>query len=69
MIPQTVDTLLTIEGAQSARAWHARLPNGRAVLAFRPEESAPLILEPGAKARARLTVCDFSRALVLVEEE
>lgn len=69
MIPQTVDTTLTITGAQSARTWHARLPNGRAVLAFRPEEAPAPALEPGQQVPARLTVCDFSRALILTGEE
>ena len=69
MIPQTVETRLTIEAAHSARTWQARLPNGRPVLAFRPEEVPPLELPPGAQPRALLTVCDFSRALVLAEDE
>lgn len=69
MIPQTVDTTLTITRMQSDRTWHAQLPNGRAVLAFRPTESAPLILEPGSQVAARLTVCDFSRALILTGDE
>lgn len=69
MIPQTVETRLTIDAVHSARTWQARLPNGRPVLAFRPDEAPPLELAPGAQPRALLTVCDFSRALVLAEGE
>ncbi len=66
MIPETVDTIVTIQDQHCPRTWHAALPNGRAVLAFRPEEEAPILLEPGTKVPARLTVADFSRALLLV---
>lgn len=69
MIPQTVETRVTIDVALSSRTWRAHLPNGRPVLAFRPEDAPPLELAAGAQPRALLTVCDFSRALVLAEEE
>lgn len=64
-IPETVDTLVTIQQVHSERTWHATLPNGRPVLAFREEEAAIITLEPGAQVLARLTVADFSRAQLL----
>ncbi|MCW0216876.1 MAG: hypothetical protein OJI67_01015 [Prosthecobacter sp.] len=66
MIPETVDTVVTIQTPHSDRTWHAALPNGRLVLAFRPEEVEPIELEVGTQVPARLTVYDFSRALLLV---
>lgn len=66
MIPETVETLVTIQSQHCPRTWHALLPNGRPVMAFRPEEEAPITLEIGAKLPARLTVADFSRAQLLV---
>lgn len=69
MIPLTVDTTLDIISPQTERTWHARLPNGRPVLAFRPTDSPILELAVGARVPARLTVGDFSRALILTKEE
>lgn len=66
MIPETVDTTVTIRQQHSPRTWHATLPNGCPVMAFRPEESEPVELETGAQVPARLTVADFSRALILL---
>ncbi len=69
MIPQTLETRITIDASRCGRTWQARLPNGRPVLAFRPEGARSLELAPGQQVRALLTVCDFSRALVLAEDE
>lgn len=66
MIPETVDATVTILSQHCPRTWHATLPNGRQVMAFRPEELEPIPLEVGAQITARLTVADFSRALLLV---
>lgn len=66
MIPETVETTVTIRQPHCPRTWHAELPNGRVVMAFRPEEAELITLEPGTKVPTRLTVADFSRALLLV---
>lgn len=66
MIPETVDTTVTLQSQHSDRTWHATLPNGRPILAFRPEEAEPVSLELGTQVPARLTVADFSRAQMLV---
>ncbi|TDU69396.1 hypothetical protein EI77_03049 [Prosthecobacter fusiformis] len=66
MIPETVETTVTIQSQHCARTWHASLPNGRSVMAFRSEEDAPILLDPGTQVPARLTVADFSRAELLV---
>lgn len=65
-IPETVETTVTIRSPHCPRTWHATLPNGREVLAFRPEEEEPILLDSGTQVPARLTVADFSRALLLV---
>lgn len=66
MIPETVDTLVTIVRPHTPRTWQATLPNGRPVIAFRPEDAALLELAAGEQVPARLTVADFSRALILL---
>lgn len=66
MIPETVETTVTIQAQHSERTWYATLPNGRSILAFRHEEEAVISLEVGQQVPARLTVADFSRALLLV---
>lgn len=68
MIPETVDTTVTIRSKHSERTWHALLPNGRPVLAFRPTDTALVTLQEGQQVPARLTVADFSRALLLLGE-
>ncbi len=66
MIPEYVETTVIITQPHSERTWHATLPNGRPVLAFR-DEGEPLIeLVPGQSVAVQMTVSDFSRALVLV---
>jgi len=66
MIPETVETTVIIQSQHCPRTWHASLPNGHVVIAFRPEEAELITLEPGIQAPVRLTVSDFSRALLLV---
>jgi hypothetical protein len=63
-IPETVDGQVTILAQHSHRTWHATLPNGKEVIAFINEEDPPLTLEIGAKVPVRMTVSDFSRALI-----
>jgi hypothetical protein len=63
-IPETVDGQVTILAQHSHRTWHAKLPNGKEVIAFINEEDPPLTLEIGAKVPVRMTVSDFSRALI-----
>jgi hypothetical protein len=63
-IPETVEGLVTIQSAHSHRTWHATLPNGKAVIAFIHEEDPPLTLAAGDRVPVRLTVSDFSRALI-----
>lgn len=65
MIPEYVETEVIIESAHSPRTWHAMLPNGKRVMAFVEEEAGAPTLEPGARVRVRLSVSDFSRALLL----
>ena len=65
MILETVETDIVIRQNHSPRTWHASLPNGKLVIAFVPESQQPPALEAGAKVRARLTVTDFSRALII----
>lgn len=65
MIPSTVTTELILVQPQSGRIWSARLPNGRPVTAFRPQDEPPLDLRPGGRALAILSVCDFSQARLL----
>lgn len=63
-IPETVDGQVTILAQHSHRTWHATLPNGKEVIAFIDEDAPPLTLEIGAKVPVRMTVSDFSRALI-----
>ncbi|MEN3941953.1 hypothetical protein WJU23_11710 [Prosthecobacter sp. SYSU 5D2] len=66
MIPETVETTVTIQSQHCPRTWHAALPNGCVVMAFRSEDVPEIQLEPGSKVPVRLTVADFSRAELLV---
>lgn len=62
MIPVTVITEVTIQDRHCPRSWHATLPNGRKVIAFRTQHEPTLELSPGDKAQAELSVGDFSQA-------
>ena len=65
MIPVTVASEVTILSQHSARTWHATLPNGKPVMAFRTQHEETLHLEPGQKAAVELSVADFSQAHLL----
>lgn len=69
MIPETVETIVTIRSQHTERTWQAQLPNGRPVMAFRPTDTELVILQEGQQVPARLTVADFSRALLLIAED
>jgi hypothetical protein len=62
-----VETTLTVQRMIRPRIYRALLPNGKEITAFVPPKEAERIgpLAVGAKVRARLTVEDFSSALVL----
>ncbi|MBV6500053.1 MAG: hypothetical protein CJBNEKGG_02520 [Prosthecobacter sp.] len=62
MIPVTVITEVIIQERHCPRSWHATLPNGRKVIAFRTQHEPTLQLSPGDKAQAELSVGDFSQA-------
>ena len=65
MIPETVPTQVTILRQHTERAWHATLPNGRAVIAFRANDEPTVALSPGDLAAVELRVGDFSQAHIL----
>lgn len=65
MIPITVPAEVTILSQHSDRTWHATLPNGKHVIAFRTPDEPTLPLQPGDRAPAELSVGDFSQAHVL----
>ncbi len=65
MIPVTVPTLVTILRQHTERAWHATLPNGRAVIAFRNHDEPTVTLAPGDRVAVELQVGDFSQAHIL----
>ncbi|MDZ4287377.1 MAG: hypothetical protein U0984_05435 [Prosthecobacter sp.] len=68
-IPEFVETEIVIRSVHSHRTWHAALPNGKIVIAFVEEGGPATTLEPGARVRARLSVGDFSRAEIVLENE
>ncbi len=65
MIPEIVETEVVIREAHTHRTWHATLPNGKIIIAFVDEGEPDRTLPNGTTVRARLTVGDFSRALIL----
>jgi hypothetical protein len=62
MIPSQVHTHVTLIEPHDERTWHAKLPNGKAVIAFRFQHESKLVLKPGERVPASLSVCDFSQA-------
>jgi len=66
MIPDTVPAEVTILSQHSDRTWHATLPNGKAVIAFRTPDESTLTLAPGERAPVELSVSDFSRAHLVI---
>ncbi len=66
MIPVTVPSTVTILGQHNDRTWHATLPNGKKVIAFRTLDEATLPLAIGDLAHVELNVGDFSQAHVLL---
>jgi hypothetical protein len=65
MIPVTVPTHVTILRQHTERAWHATLPNGRAVIAFRNHDEPTVTLMPGDRVAVELQVGDFSQAHIV----
>jgi hypothetical protein len=67
LIPDTVETAVTVTAVLSDRAAMVTLPNGREVFAYVGSTGLPATppLMPGAVLRARLFVADFSRAELL----
>jgi hypothetical protein len=65
MIPETVQTQVTIVSQHTERAWHATLANGRAVIAFRANDEPTVVLSPGDLTAVELRVTDFSQAHIL----
>lgn len=65
MIPETVVTQVKIQHQHTDRAWHATLPNGRNVIAFRDVDEPALALSAGQYACAELRVTDFSQAHII----
>lgn len=65
MIPETVQTQVTILSQHTDRAWHASLPNGRAVIAFRANDEPTVQLSSGNVIAVELRVTDFSQAHIL----
>jgi hypothetical protein len=62
MIPETVETTVTIQSQHCPRTWRATLANGCVVMAFRSEDLPEIQLELGSQVPVRMTVADFSRA-------
>jgi len=65
MIPEYVETLVTVKSQHTHRTWHATLPNGKEIIAFVDEGLPALTLAAGQQVRVQITVSDFSRALIL----
>ncbi len=62
MIPSQVYTHVTLMSPHDERTWHAQLPNGKPVIAFRLQHESRLALQAGDVVPASLSVCDFSQA-------
>lgn len=62
MIPTQVHTRVTLLRPHDERTWHAELPNGKTIIAFRLQHESKLNLNPGDSVPASLSVCDFSQA-------
>ena len=62
-----IETTAVIQSGINERTWHATLPNGKMILAFRrpkQAQSAPE-LHPGDKVTVSLSLLDFSKGEVV----
>lgn len=62
--PERIPASVVIEEVLTDRTWHARLPNGKQILAFARPRSPQRTLNVGDRIEVWMTVEDFSRGEV-----
>lgn len=68
IIPDKIETIVTVREVLTARTCHAALANGKIIFGFLAREVADLPLVEGLRVRVQMNVADFSRGEILAVE-
>ncbi len=64
-----IETVVEVKEVLTDRNCRVALPNGRIMFGYTTSRAAGMKLEPGLRARARLNVADFERAMLIGPDE
>ncbi len=67
--PSLVETVVEVSEVLTDRNCRVALPNGRVVFGYKTSRAKDMKLAPGLRARARLNVADFERAMLIGNAE